>query len=325
MIRPALSVALLLLACGALVVGAAAAGASSDEPVIDRGVPVRAIDHGADLVGGGEVAHVYDPSVGEHQPWYINDHTVFQDAAGTWHMIGITHAEPANPLDERHLAHATAPALAGPWTKQPFALSFDPWYGESHLWAPHVIEVDGTYYMFYCGGGHDNTEYSINLATSTDLVTWTRHPDGPLFRDGYDARDPFVIRIDDQWVMYYTATSDPAGGNHTVMYRTSDDLVAWSERHTAFTDPEVGTWGGGTESPFLVERDGWWYLFIGPRGGYVGTDVFRSADPFDFEHAELVGHVPAHAAEVVVDGDDWFITSAGWGEGGLFLAPLIWK
>lgn len=278
-----------------------------------------------DEVSAADFERIYDPSVGEPVPWYINDHTIFHGPDGTWHMIGITHAEPAEPLDEKHLAHATAPALEGPWTKQPFALSADPWYGETHLWAPHVIEVDGVYHMFYAGGGPNNTEYAINLATSSDLEEWTRHPDGPLFRDGYDARDPFVIRIGDQWVMYYTATSDPSDGNHTVMYRTSDDLLHWGERQTAFTDPEVGTFGGGTESPFVVEQDGSWYLFIGPRGGYVGTDVFRSDDPFDFEDAELVGHIESHAAEVVVDGDAWFVSSAGWGQGGLHLAPLTWR
>lgn len=326
-----------MLAVSVVAAPAAAGGATDDDtndaaepsapdvpPEMDRGIVARPVDVGADLVRAGEFVTVYDPSVGEAQQWYINDHTVFQGPDGTWHMIGITHAEPADPLDERHLAHATAPALHGPWTKQPFALSFDPFYGESHLWAPHVIEVDGVFHMFYCGGGADNAAYTINLATSTDLVTWERHPAGPLFRDGYDARDPMVVRVGGQWVMYYTATSDPAGGNHTVMYRTSDDLVAWSDRRTAFTDPDVGTWGGGTESPFVVERDGWWYLFIGPRAAYVGTDVFRSRDPFDFHDAELVGHIPAHAAEVIQDGDGWFVTSAGWGEGGLHLAPLHW-
>ena len=81
-------------------------------------------------------------------------------------MFGITHAEPAEPLDEKHLAHATAPSLSGPWTKQPFALSADPWYSETHLWAPHVIEVDGPFDMFYAGGRIDNGSYRINLATS---------------------------------------------------------------------------------------------------------------------------------------------------------------
>jgi len=305
------SLLLPLVAVAAVWLALAAPAAASTAP-----------DPGLDLVRAGEFVTVYDPSVGEPVPWYLNDHTIVQGPDGTWHLFGITHTEPADPLDERHLAHATAPSLHGPWTKQPFALDADPFYGETHLWAPHVIAVDGLFHMFYAGGGPDNSQYAINLATSPDLETWTRRPEGPLFRDGYDARDPFVIRIGDQWVMYYTATSEPAGGNHTVMYRTSDDLVTWSDRHTVFTDPEVGTFGGGTESPFLVEWDGWWYLFIGPRGDYVGTDVFRSRDPFDFEGAELVGHIASHAAEVVRDGDEWFVTSAGWGQGGLHLAPL---
>ncbi len=207
---------LLVVLAGALVVCAPAAHATTESD--------------GDDVTAGEFTRIYDPSVGEDEPWYINDHTIVQGPDGTWHMFGITHAEPADALDEKHLAHATAPSLQGPWTKQEFALDADPFYGETHLWAPHVIEVDGVFYMFYAGGGPDNAEYAINLATSTDLWTWTRHPDGPLFRDGYDARDPFVIRIGEQWVMYYTATSDPAGGNHTVMYRTSDDLMQWSER-----------------------------------------------------------------------------------------------
>lgn len=289
------------------------------------GVPAAAAPALADDVVAGEFTRIYDPSVGEAEPWYINDHTFIEGGDGTWHMFGITHAEPPDPLGEDNLAHATAPSLRGPWTKQPYALSVDESYGETHLWAPHVVEVDGVYYMFYCGGGADHTKYQINLATSTDLVTWTRHPGGPLFTDGYDARDPYVTRIDGQWVMYYTANSDPAGGNHTVMYRTSQDLVTWSERRTVFTDPESGTYGGGTESPFVVARNGFWYLFIGPRGGYVGTDVFRSDNPFNFDNKVLVGHLPSHAAEVIADGDAWFASAAGWGQGGVFLAPLTWN
>jgi arabinan endo-1,5-alpha-L-arabinosidase len=277
-------------------------------------------------VTAGPFVHVYDPSVGESSTWYINDHTVVRSVEdGSWHMIGITHAEPADPLHEVDLAHAVAPSLHGPWVKQPFALSVDADYGETHLWAPHVIHADGRYWMFYCGGGDDNTAYAINLATSSDLRSWTRDSGGPLFRDGYDGRDPMVLRVDDGWVMYYTATSEPAGGNHTVMCRRSQDLRRWSERAVVFTDPEVGTFAGGTESPFVVRREEAWYLFIGPRGGYVGTDVFRSDDPFDFHGADLVGHIESHAAEVIVDDDgSWWITSCGWGQGGLWLAPLSW-
>jgi arabinan endo-1,5-alpha-L-arabinosidase len=39
----------------------------------------------------------------------------------------------------------------------------------------------------------------------------------------------------------------------------------------------------------------------------------------------VVGHFPAHAAEIVQDTDGkWYVSRAGWGQGGLYLAPLIW-
>lgn len=275
----------------------------------------------------GGFTKIYNPSIGEPRPWYINDHTFIQADDGTWHLFGITHEEPLNPVNEHVFAHATAPELYGPWAKQPWALEVDHDYGETHLWAPYVIQVDGVYHMFYCGGSEDLTAYEINLATSTDLYSWTRNPDGPLFRDGYEARDPYVIQIDGQWVMYYTGTSDPNGGKHVVLYRTSDDLLNWSERKTAFTDPEVGTGGGTTESPFVYQHNGWWYLFIGPRPSqevYVGTDVFASKDPFNFEIANKVGHIDSHALEVIPNGTVEYVSHCGWGQGGVYLAPLNW-
>lgn len=285
--------------------------------------PFRTVTH---EVSAGAFTKIYDPSVGEPQPWYINDHTIVRGPDGTWHLFGITHQEPATPDQEINFAHATAPSLHGPWTKQPFALTVDPSYGETHLWAPYVMQVNGLWYMFYAGGGPDHTQAEISLATSPDLWQWTRYGNDPLFRDGYDARDPFVLRVGSQWVMYYTATSDQAGGNHVVAYRTSTDLLNWSSREFAFVDPSVGTSGGGTESPYIVRHDGTYYLFIGPRGGYVGTDVFASKDPFHFDVASKAGHIASHALEVVQDTDgSWWVTSAGWGQGGVYLAPLYWS
>ncbi len=78
--------------------------------------------------------------------------------------------------------------------------------------------------MFYCAGDEDHTKYKIHLATSKDLKTWTRHPGNPMVVDGFDGRDPFILKVGDEWVMYYTATSKPEGGSHTVKYATSKDL-----------------------------------------------------------------------------------------------------
>jgi beta-fructofuranosidase len=144
--------------------------------------------------------------------------------------------------------------------------------------------------------------------------------------DGYDARDPFVLRVKDQWVMYYTATSKPEGGNHLVACATSDDLVSWSGRKVVFLDPSEGTYGGPTESPFVVRRGMYYYLFIGPRGGYRGTVVYRSRDPYRWTPDDRVGRIDAHAAEVVrgVDGG-WYVSHCGWGQGGVYLARLHWN
>ncbi|MFI5782087.1 glycosyl hydrolase family 32 [Nocardia sp. NPDC051570] len=276
-------------------------------------------------VTSGTFQRIYDPSVGEDREWYINDHTVIRAADGRWHLFGITHPEPADPENEIEFAHATADALLGPWTKQPPALTVDYAYGETHLWAPHVVRDGDRYCMFYAGGGADRTAAEMNLAVSTDLFDWQRHPGGPLFEDGYDARDPMVLRLADRWVMYYCATSDPAGGNHVVAYRTSTDLVNWCDREIAFTDPSTGTGAGNTESPFVLPHNGSWYLFIGPRPDYVGTDVFRSDDPLSFQLADQVGHIPAHAAEIVDDDGALWVTSAGWGQGGVSVAPLLFQ
>lgn len=281
------------------------------------------------LVESGEFIKIYDPSVDENEKWYINDHCFVRGQDGTWHMYGITRQEPAIAEQEIHFAHATAKTLLQqPWNKQPFALDVAtnaPW-NETHLWAPTMVFHDGLYYMYYCAGGKDRTQYKLNLVTSPDLKTWTRSPHNPMVVDGFDARDPFVVRIGSKWVMYYDATSKPEGGNHVVACVTSDDLLTWTNRQIVFTDPSRGRGAGNTESPFVVQRGDSYYLFIGPRGGYDGTDVFVSRDPFHWDIKNKVGHITAHAAEVVQDTDGkWYISRAGWGRGGLYLAPLIWK
>jgi len=279
------------------------------------------------LVKAGTFERIYDPSVGENEKWYINDHCFFRGADGTWHLFGITHAEPAKPLDEKNFAHAISPELtANPWQKKPFILSAvkEKW-NEEHLWAPHVIKHDNKYWMFYCAGDEDHTKYKIHLATSKDLNTWVRHPQNPMVVDGFDARDPFILKLGDEFIMYYTATDPPEKGHHIVAYRKSKDLVNWGEKNICFRDEEVGKWGGGTESPFVVRRGKYYYLFIGPRGGYVGTDVFRSENPFLWKLDDIVGHIESHALEVIRDTDGkWYASHCGWGRGGVYLAPLSW-
>lgn len=37
------------------------------------------------------------------------------------------------------------------------------------------------------------------------------------------------------------------------------------------------------------------------------------------------GGPPPERAEVIRDGGDWFVSHCGWGQGGVYLAPLSWS
>jgi predicted GH43/DUF377 family glycosyl hydrolase len=278
-------------------------------------------------ITAGEFKKIYDPSVGMPEKWYINDHCFVQDDDGTWHMFGITHQEPAAPKDEKFFAHATSRELLNPqWEKHEHVLhaNFDRWQ-ETHVWAPHVIKHDDHYYMYYCGGGTDDANYKIHLATSPDLWDWTRHESNPMVIDGYHARDPMVLRHEDQWIMYYTANSEPAGGNHVVAAVTSQDLVHWKNKRVVFVHPKRGTYGGPTESPFVVRRNGSFYLFVCTNEPYNDSAVYESDNPWNWSFEGQVGQAPSHASEVIqTPSGEWFLSRAGWGEGGLYLAPLEW-
>ena len=190
-----------------------------------------------------------------------------------------------------------------------------------------LIYIDGVYYWY----GEDKSKSlhgsgiwhnGVRLYSSTDLYNWERHPSNPMVVDGFDARDPMVMKIDGRWVMYYTGNVPAEKGNHVVAAVFSDDLIHWGEKRIVFTDPGIGTIGGPCESPFVVHENGSYYLFIGPRNAYNDTHIYKSDDPYSFNMEQDVGNIPAHALEVVKDGDDYYVTRAGWGEGGLYIAPF---
>lgn len=243
-------------------------------------------------------------------------------------MIGITGREAPHNWDESNLAHAVADKITGPWTKKSYALSVRHDLNETVLWAPHIIKHGDIYYMYYCGGDPDHKRYQINLATSKDLYEWSRYPENPLFTDGFDGRDPFIYHdeINKRWIMYYTATLKPEGGNHIVAARISFDLVNWSkDRYVVYIDSGKGTWGGNTESPVVIQRGDWFYLFIGPGANYVTTKVFRSKDLFSWAATDEIGILESHAAEIIKDTDGkWYISHCGLKRGGLYLSPFYW-
>ena len=254
---------------------------------------------------------------------YLNDHTLARDAAGRWHLYGITHESDGDPARERSFLHATAPALFGPWSDEADALSSQP--PEEALWAPFVLPTGrGRWEMFYYGNTPD---HRVLRAESDDLRRWRRSA-----RTAPGGRDPFVLRVGPVWYLY-SVGADERRELGQIVVSESRDLARWTMPTVALADPVASFGWGNLESPVVVRRGEEFYLFVTRTSpsphDYARTVVFASRDPTRFAW-EPVTELMAHAAEVIEDGGGWFVTSAGWtaqlGERwrGLSVAPLAW-
>ena len=273
----------------------------------------------------GTFIPIYDPAENEPEPWCLNDHCFVKGPDGRWHLFGITHVKPFDHAIDpgTRLAHATAGTLKGAWRKESFALTADPDRHDEHLlWAPHVVERDDVFHLFVCVGAREGYAYAIHRYESDDLWTWRRTTHGPVVVDGLEARDPMVLLDSDRWICYYTATQRPDGGHFVVAAVTSDDLITWSARTEVFVHTRTGTFGGPTESPFVVRRGDRYYLFVTDDDT---VHVYASGDPLSWDPGDHAFAFTGHACEVTRDeSGEWFISHVGWEQDGLWVAPLTW-
>jgi predicted GH43/DUF377 family glycosyl hydrolase len=115
---------------------------------------------------------------------------------------------------------------------------------------PRLVEINGTYYLTYTGYnnvdgiGKDKRDAQLCLATSTDLIHWTRH--GvilPAYQGkwnvGWTKSGAIVPKmINGKYWMYYLGDASDSGGKMGLA--VSDDLLHWTDagdRPVAATRP----------------------------------------------------------------------------------------
>ncbi len=276
-----------------------------------------------------DLTHVL-PSINEDQPYMPepNDHTIFRSADGKWQLWACVRNTPVG----RCLVNWESellPEAPWRWTEQIIRCdreageSRTDWYGQEFLQSPFVVESDGQYYMYY--GGYDSdlqqsVEYKdldkqICLMISADGKNWTRHRDdngfSRVFTGPGATRDESLVQFNGIWHMYYTGHLNGDLEQEAILCRTSDNLINWSDWAIVHYADEAHRSHHGCESPVVVERNGYFYLFR--SGGYEGdgngsTSVFRSSNPLDFGRdgnpdAFYVCNLPAHAPEIIVNED----------------------
>lgn len=153
------------------------------------------------------------------------------------------------------------------------------------VWAPGVTEKDGVYYMYYTGVNL-HVAQAICLATSRDLFTWEKYGENPVVLPGAwgawredawsDCRDSMVFTDDDgtAYMYYCTAKRTEDGGMRTALgIASSRDMVRWQDEGAYCFDICDIT----LESPFVLKKDGKYYLFYTNCGH--GTSYAVSDSP----------------------------------------------
>lgn len=163
--------------------------------------------------GAGDAVYNYAPSL-----------LVDDDEIHMWWCSQYTSAQPAGD----DILYATADDIDGPYhgpdKKSPAAvLSGNPGeFDAVHTCDPSVVEVDGTYYMYYTGSAGKRTHgNAIGLVTSEDGAHWKREPtDSAIVTPAHDEhRDndygtgqPAAVYLDGWFYLMFTDTSGADAG-----------------------------------------------------------------------------------------------------------------
>ena len=100
-------------------------------------------------------------------------------------------------------------------------------------YAPSIILDNGVYKMWWCHYHINNSKDRIWYATSNDGFHWSEpkivlEHGGSGGQEGPNVCDPSVIRVNNQYYMYYTSDSPTNTGRHNQIFLArSSDGIAW--------------------------------------------------------------------------------------------------
>ncbi len=209
------------------------------------------------------------------QGYYLKDFCIIKTDEGfhLFHIAGTPGVSCCLPGNEIWFGHGVTKGFLNWRTLSPcFYIQPGSW-DAGHVFAPHVLARNGTFWMFYTGCGIDNTQ-RIGAAISDDLQSWKRVSGKPVIRPeefdwafcptekGSACRDPHVCKWGDEYSMYYTAVTKQ--GKACVARAISSDLVNWTDAGLAY----VSAGSAHCESSNVQKQDGIYLLFFGGHYEY---------------------------------------------------------
>ncbi len=277
-----------------------------------------------------------DPDLGEHtspdqQPV---DFGIWQAADGTWQIWSCIRNTKAGGKGGRLFHRWEGKNLTDTnWKPMGIAMEADTLLGETFggLQAPHVIKKDDIYYMLY--GDWEN----ICLAKSTDGKKFTRVLNkkgtpalftGPL----YNTRDAMTLEYNGLYYCYYMGSQRDEKPNSAMYVRTSVDLHQWSEPMLVLAGGSpVGKskwYGGDAECPFVVNKDGQFYMFRNQMYGEKNLNTqYCSPNLMNFgvnSDKYMIGEMAVAAPEIIFYKGEYYMAALLPTLKGIRIVKLKW-
>lgn len=193
--------------------------------------------------------------------------------------------------DDMHWGHAISEDLIH-WNHYPIALRPDELYDKDGVFSGSALVENGTLYLYYTGNTWlDEKREALKqvqcLATSTDGVTFLKHPNNPIicdepFQGNAHVRDPKVWKQDDHYYMIL-GTRDESDGK--VVIYSSPDRINWFEH--GIIAGETGQHGWMWECPDVFSLDGQDILIVSPQGMEEAGDRFKNLHQCGYFVGEL--------------------------------------
>jgi predicted GH43/DUF377 family glycosyl hydrolase len=213
---------------------------------------------------------------------------------------------------------------------------------------PEIVRSPTDYKLFYYGDVVDTFpphSAAIGLATSTNGINWTKHPNNPIFTkgeslswEGYWIESPAVLYDEEIYKMWYTGV--PYDWRIRIGYATSSDGVSWI-KHPNNPVLDVGAPGSWDDMwvavPAVIKRNNRFEMFysalseadiatgrydtirIGYATSYDGVNWTKYPEPvlttLTPPHNPAVDSNGPWAPDVVFDGTNyrmWYETAAGF-------------
>jgi beta-fructofuranosidase len=236
-----------------------------------------------------------------------------------FHLFMLKASRALGDPNRRHwhqtIGHAVSTDLIN-WTEvaDAIAIGTSPAFDDRSTWTGSTVLHDNCWWTFYTAtsNAERGLKQRIGLATSTDLMTWTKHPQPLVESDPrwYESlnqtkwhdeawRDPWVFRDPDAdgWHMLITAraTTGAHDDRGVIGHATSPDLLHWTVRPPL---SKPGSGFGHLEVPQVETVDGQDVLLFSclqaqlararrsRSGGVWCVPVADRRGPYKVEHAE---------------------------------------